>query len=191
MKTINIVTAGAALAASFLVLSAAAQAQDMPEGNLRASAQLQNTDGQNIGSVALTQTPNGVHLYAKATNIPEGIHGFHIHETGKCDAQDGFKSAGGHFAEGKEHGYEAKGGPHPGDMPNVHVQSDGILAVEYLNEHITLAEGKDGYLFDKDGSSLIIHSGADDYETQPDGAAGDRIACGIIQKGDNVAAVSR
>jgi Cu-Zn family superoxide dismutase len=35
-------------------------------------------------------------------------------------------------------------------------------------------------LLDDDGSALVIHSGADDYKTDPAGNAGDRIACGVI-----------
>jgi Cu-Zn family superoxide dismutase len=35
-------------------------------------------------------------------------------------------------------------------------------------------------LFDADGAAVVIHSGADDYRSQPSGAAGPRIACGVI-----------
>nr|WP_299365597.1 superoxide dismutase family protein [uncultured Paracoccus sp.] len=43
-------------------------------------------------------------------------------------AADGpdFKSAGGHFAGGKEHGILNAAGPHPGDMPNFTVGADGM-----------------------------------------------------------------
>jgi Cu-Zn family superoxide dismutase len=35
-------------------------------------------------------------------------------------------------------------------------------------------------LLDEDGASLVVHAGPDDYQTDPAGNAGDRIACGII-----------
>jgi Cu-Zn family superoxide dismutase len=35
-------------------------------------------------------------------------------------------------------------------------------------------------LFDDDGSAIVIHAGADDYQTEPAGDAGQRIACGVI-----------
>jgi len=35
-------------------------------------------------------------------------------------------------------------------------------------------------LLDADGSALVIHAGADDYQTDPAGNAGDRIACGVV-----------
>ncbi|MDX1661326.1 MAG: superoxide dismutase family protein, partial [Gemmatimonadota bacterium] len=36
-------------------------------------------------------------------------------------------------------------------------------------------------LRDDDGAAVVIHAGADDYRTDPAGAAGDRIACGAIE----------
>ena len=35
-------------------------------------------------------------------------------------------------------------------------------------------------LLDEDGSAVVIHAAADDYQTDPAGNAGDRIACGVI-----------
>ncbi|MFG6661197.1 superoxide dismutase family protein, partial [Sulfitobacter sp. 915] len=35
-------------------------------------------------------------------------------------------------------------------------------------------------LLDSDGSAFVMHQGLDDYESQPAGDAGDRIACGEL-----------
>jgi superoxide dismutase, Cu-Zn family len=35
-------------------------------------------------------------------------------------------------------------------------------------------------LFDADGSSIVIHQGPDDYQTDPTGHAGARIACAVV-----------
>ena len=148
-----------------------------------AAASLKNGDGKDVGSVTLTQTPNGVLLVADLTGLPAGAHGFHIHAVGKCDAPD-FKSAGGHFnPTDAEHGHLVEGGPHAGDMPNIHVPDSGDLKVEVLNTMVSLEEDGEGYLFDGDGSAMMIHSGADDYESQPSGDAGSRIACGVVETG--------
>jgi len=40
----------------------------------------------------------------------------------------------------------------------------------------------DASLFDEDGAAIVIHEGPDDYVTDPAGAAGPRIACGVITK---------
>jgi Cu-Zn family superoxide dismutase len=66
-------------------------------------------------------------------------------------------------------------------MPNQFVQDDGTLRAHVLNPQVTLGAGK-ATLFDADGSALIIHVGADDYTSQPAGAAGDRFACAVIEQ---------
>jgi Cu-Zn family superoxide dismutase len=143
-----------------------------------ATATLQDPAGDEVGTATLTATASGMTLVVvEATGIPEGQHGVHVHETGDCSAAD-FGSAGGHLAGDADHGVMAEGGPHPGDMPNAHVQGDGVLAVEVFMSDLPL----DDLVFDADGSAVIIHSGADDYASQPSGAAGDRIACGVIER---------
>ncbi|WP_116087539.1 superoxide dismutase family protein [Tropicimonas sp. IMCC34011] len=142
-----------------------------------AAAEVSNPDGENIGSVYVQETESGTaHVTIALTSIPEGVHGVHFHETGDCSAED-FGSAGGHIAGDAEHGVRSAGGPHPGDMPNVTVQSDGIVNVEYFNERLDVME----HLMDDDGAAFIVHSGPDDYVSQPSGDAGDRIACGVIE----------
>jgi Cu-Zn family superoxide dismutase len=71
-------------------------------------------------------------------------------------------------------------GPHAGDMPNLEVPADGKLKVEVLNTILKL-KGENA-IFDDDGAALVIHAKADDYKTDPAGDAGDRIACGVIEK---------
>ena len=166
------VTIAAFAAAALLASSAAAQET--------ATANLQNQDGQDVGTVELQQTPNGVLVTANLSNLPAGEHGFHIHETGQCEGD--FTSAGGHYSpDGSEHGFLVEGGPHAGDMPNVHVTEGGALTIEYLVGGVSLEEGAEGALRDDDGSAIVIHANADDYESQPSGNAGDRIACGVVE----------
>jgi Cu-Zn family superoxide dismutase len=38
----------------------------------------------------------------------------------------------------------------------------------------------DPALLDEDGSALVIHAGPDDYQSDPAGDAGGRIACGVV-----------
>ena len=42
-------------------------------------------------------------------------------------------------------------------------------------------------MFQAGGTSIVIHQGKDDYETDPDGKSGDRIACGVIEPGGSSA----
>ncbi|MFQ5625448.1 MAG: superoxide dismutase family protein [Methyloligellaceae bacterium] len=147
---------------------------------MKATAYMKNPNGKDAGAVELMETPNGVLLTARLKGLPAGIHAFHVHAVGKCEPP--FKSAGGHYNPGgKKHGSLVDGGLHAGDMPNIHVPSSGALTVEVLNPNITLAKGKPNTVFDSDGSGIIIHARGDDYRSQPSGAAGPRIACGVIK----------
>ena len=148
----------------------------LAEAHVPMAAQVAMADGTSVGTVTLTPTASGIVLVElDLSGLPEGaVHGMHIHETGDCSAED-FSSAGGHLADGREHGYEAEGGPHPGDLPNTTVSSDGRVQVTYPNHLLTME-----MVADADGSAFIVHSGTDDYESQPAGDAGDRIACGVF-----------
>lgn len=160
--------AGAALAAVTFQTAGAAD---------RARAAMANANGESVGEVELSQTPHGTLLHAKLTGLPPGAHAFHVHTVGKCEPP--FKSAGGHFnPDGVKHGILAEDGVHAGDMPNIHVPESGALEIEVLNTLLML----DASLFDDDGAAIVIHDGPDDYKTDPAGAAGPRIACGVIEK---------
>ena len=144
-------------------------------------ADIVNAQGETIGTATVTEAPNGVLIRAEASNLPPGTHGFHVHETGQCDAASGFESAGGHYnPTDAQHGYLVEGGPHAGDMPNQTVGEDGRLVAEVFNPMLSF-EGENT-LFDDDGSALMIHGMADDYRTQDSGDAGERIACAVIQR---------
>jgi Cu-Zn family superoxide dismutase len=143
----------------------------------RAMAKLKNPKGESVGEVRLMETPHGTLLHARFSNLPPGAHAFHVHTVGKCEPP--FKSSGGHFNPGgKKHGFLAADGLHAGDMPNIHVPASGSLEIEVLNTLLKL----DSSLFDADGAAIVLHEGPDDYKTDPAGAAGGRIACGVISR---------
>ena len=164
----------ATLAVTGLALVSAALAA--PEDS--ASAAMVDAEGKSVGTVELTETPHGTLLIVDLENLPEGIHAFHVHETGSCEPP--FTSAGGHFnPTGAKHGLEAPEGMHAGDMPNFHVPSSGAVTLEIFNAQLTLSDD----LLDDDGAAIVVHAGADDYRSDPAGDAGDRIACGVIKGG--------
>ncbi len=161
------------IAALVALAAGTAGAQETMTPN--AVARLADRDGNEVGSASFYETESGMlYVVVQATGIEEGIHGVHVHETGDCSADD-FTSAGGHLAGDSQHGVLVEGGPHPGDLPNAHVQNDGVLAMESFNPSLTMDMMMDG-----DGSAVIIHAGADDYVSQPAGNSGDRVACGVI-----------
>jgi superoxide dismutase, Cu-Zn family len=137
-----------------------------------------NAAGQTIGSVRAWQTAGGVSFHVAATGLPHGLHGIHVHSVGRCDPPD-FASAGPHWnPAGKKHGLDNPAGPHAGDLPNVEVAANGVLAAT-----VTLAGASMASLLDSDGAALVLHAAADDYRTDPSGNSGARIACAVIQAG--------
>jgi len=162
-----------ASAIALVALSSTASAQS-------GKATLKDAGGKEVGSAQLSQTPHGVLVRMTLKGIPAGEHAFHIHQTGKCEPP--FTTAGGHFNPGnKKHGIMVGDGPHAGDMPNLHIPSDGNLAIEVVNAAVTLDKDKPNSLYKPEGTALIIHAGKDDYKTDPTGDAGGRIACGVIE----------
>lgn len=145
-----------------------------------ASATLRNADGKDVGQVILDETPNGVLVRAHFSDLPPGTHGFHIHAIGKCEPP--FKSAGGHYnPTNAHHGFNAKGGPHAGDMPNLIVPASGKVEADFFLDGVKLDDGDKGVL-DSDGAAIVVHANADDYHSDPAGNAGPRIACGVVKK---------
>jgi Cu-Zn family superoxide dismutase len=148
-----------------------------------ASARLIDANGKSAGEAHLRGAPHGVLIELKATGLTPGPHAVLIHENGACDPKTGFASAGAvlDFGLGRPHGYFAKGGPKPGDLPLQFAGSDGVLHASFYSTAISLGDGKRS-IFGRDGASLIVHAASDDYQSQPDGRAGARLVCGTIIK---------
>lgn len=164
----------AALIAGVLPLSASAED--------RALANFFDRKGNAVGQAQLMETAHGVLIRVTLINVPPGIHGFHIYETGKCDAPD-FESAGGIFNPfGASHGIQSPDGKMAGDLPNIFVDANGTLTFEVVADEVTLGTDSEGLLFDTDGSALIVRQDADNYKSQPDGRTGERIACAVVTR---------
>ena len=177
-------------------MSATSLAQSLPV----ARADMINSERRSAGVVTFEQTMHGVLIVAELQGLPPGWHGFHIHETAACDPP--FASAGGHLnPSGEAHGYRSEG-LHAGDLPNLFVGADGRATVQIVNDRVALtterptdinflnraigavqgAAGTKAYnLLTGRGTAVIVHARPDDYESNPDGNSGDRIACGIVK----------
>lgn len=150
----------------------------------RAYAELVDESGAGVGRVEFATVDGGVSVEIEVQGLPEGRHGFHIHEVGTCEAPD-FTSSGGHFnPTGKEHGMENPRGPHAGDLPNIVIRTDGSGSLSLINPYLALGSGAENDLLAGQGTSVMIHAGPDDYITDPAGDSGARIACGVITPHD-------
>lgn len=169
-----------AIAAAATVLALAAGSA-LAQGGTGASAALKDSAGKDLGTLTLTQQPGGVVLRGELAGLPPGWHAVHIHTAGKCEPD--FAAAGGHFNPGgAKHGL-AGHPPHAGDLPNVFADERGQARFETFTHGVTLADGAANSLFGPNGTSIVVHAKADDYLTDPAGASGDRIACGVVKKG--------
>ena len=166
-------TAGTAAVA----LVALAAPPEKPAGQVdHAIAVLQSAAGGKVsGTIHFRRRPGGVHVQGTLSGLPQGGHGFHVHEFGDCSAPD-FTSAGSHFnPTGAPHGARTDDKRHVGDMGNLEAGSGGTVMLDYTDTHLRM-EGERSIL----GRGVIVHEKADDFKTQPTGNAGGRLACGVI-----------
>lgn len=124
------------------------------------------------GTVYFSAVENGVMVEATINGLEPGNHGFHVHQFGDCTAEDA-TSAGGHFNpnENQHAGPDAED-RHMGDMGNIMANDDGVATIEYTDSTIRLEQII--------GRGIIVHAGEDDLSSQPAGAAGPRMGCGVI-----------
>jgi len=146
-----------------------------------ATVPMKNAAGRDLGTLTLTDTPQGIMVMGNLTGLTPGEHGIHIHMVGQC--QPPFTSAGVHWnPTNRQHGSLNPQGPHLGDMPNITVAADSSATV-----HLTTASGGTlhgaNLVMDVDGASVVVHTRADDLRTDPSGNSGDRVACGVVTAG--------
>ncbi|MDF3078635.1 MAG: superoxide dismutase [Sphingobacteriaceae bacterium] len=114
-------------------------------------------------------------LFPKMANKSVAVH---LHEHGDCG--DMGKGAHGHWNPTNEkHGKWGSGEYHSGDIGNVQLDGSGKGSLTFDSDRWTLGgDAKTNIL----GRAVIVHSGVDDYTTQPTGNAGSRIGCGVIMR---------
>ena len=171
--------AAALACGAVLVLPASAYAAETASGTLIGS------DGSAHGTVQVTAAPKGVILRIQAQGLAPGWHGTHFHEKGECTPPK-FTSAGVHVHSVMPmvHGLLNDKANDAGDLPNIFVNADGTATVELYSTMVSLKPGggeRVPLLKTADGASLVIHANPDDYQTQPIGGSGDRIACAVLR----------
>ncbi len=141
-----------------------------------AVATLESKSGSAVkGTVSFEETAGGVRLSAQVSGLTPGEHGFHIHDKGDCSAADA-TSAGGHFNPGAmPHGAPHAASHHGGDLLQLEADGSGNASLVQVLPGQTLG-GATGII----GRSVVVHGGKDDYQSQPAGNSGPRIACGTI-----------
>ena len=130
------------------------------------------------GMAIFTQNGDQITFMAEIQGATPGLHAIHIHANGDCSAPDG-KSAGGHWnPTDVAHGKWGEGEFHLGDIGNITVGADGTGHITLTTDLWEIGTGSD---IDVVGKGIIVHADADDFVSQPSGAAGARIGCGVIE----------
>ena len=130
------------------------------------------------GILRLYDHPLGTVVYASVCGLPfseepcrNAVFGFHIHEGGSCEGEenDPFAATLSHYnPNGCLHPY------HAGDLPPL-FGCRGVALSLFLTDRFRAEEVI--------GRTAVIHRMPDDFESQPAGNAGEKIACGVILPG--------
>lgn len=155
---------------------------DMEEEMKEITVEMESKSGSNAtGTVTFEQADGEVMMTANISGLEPGTHAIHIHENADCSADDA-TSAGGHWNPTNEkHGkWGDDEGYHKGDIGNFEADAEGNGSISMSTDEWCIGcDNPDKNIMDK---GMIVHQGADDFESQPSGAAGGRVSCGgIIQ----------
>lgn len=130
------------------------------------------------GGAVLVQSGNKLEMFVNVSGLDAGKHGFHVHQTGDCTGPS-FESAGEHFnPQGRKHGGPNTAAHHAGDFGNIEGSADGKGSARIALGMVTLEPGAANSIT---GRALVLHARPDDLVSQPSGASGPRIACGVIE----------
>ncbi len=134
------------------------------------------TEGNDVsGIVYFEKVASGFEVRGTIRGLSPGDHGFHVHEFGDLSASDG-TSAGGHFnPQSQPHSGPDAERRHFGDLGNITADENGVAEFSFTDDMIE-AKGPNSIV----GRGLIVHRDADDFTSQPTGAAGPRVGMAVI-----------
>jgi len=123
------------------------------------------------GCVQFYQENRCVLIVAKISGLPKEsetrFFGFHIHQGDTCTGTD-FSGTGSHYNPS-----DRAHPKHAGDLPPL-LTCQGNAYLSVRTDRFSVA--------DIIGRTVVIHSDPDDFQSQPAGNAGKKIACGVICK---------
>jgi Cu-Zn family superoxide dismutase len=189
------------LVAGFVMVWAPVRAQPPARGGTRRGGG--RTEGGSASALAVLQAAPGgprvegsvlffsrgggdVQVIADVSGLDKpGLYALHVHEKGECVTDPAgkapFASAGNDFnPTAAVHACPDAPKRHAGDLGNIEIKADGTGHLELSIKALALSGTSS--VVDK---AVILHAGADDCATQPDGNAGAPLACGVAQAVDD------
>ncbi len=153
-------------------------------GNAAAFVQPTSTDGSVVrGELYFDAEGDGIRLTGTLSGLTaSSTHGFHLHENGACGpGEDGTPggAAGGHWDplgtmnhDGPDADFATR---HAGDLGNVTADAEGNATLDLMLSDLSV-NGENAVV----GRSVMVHADPDDLSSNPSGAAGARIGCGVV-----------
>ena len=127
------------------------------------------------GEVYFEQGEQGLRVTAHVQGLPAGTHAYHVHLRGDCSGEAG-KSAGPHF------NFSGPSAPPPDDVGRITGNLGELRADEggRARHQGRIADASLTGRYRIVGRAVVVHAKGNDPEQPPDGAAGARLACGVI-----------
>ncbi|BAO56077.1 superoxide dismutase family protein [Nonlabens marinus] len=160
--------------------SSSMDSESSMDSKMEIAVPMASKSGSNVtGVISFVQEGAQVKMIANLTGLEPGVHAIHLHENGDCSATDA-TSAGGHWnPKSNEHGDWDEGSHHMGDIGNLEANANGEASYTFSTDKWCM--DCDDATKNIKGKGVIVHATADDFTSQPSGAAGARVACGVIE----------
>lgn len=172
-------------------LAACGSSRDAMTDGPRAMVQITPTSAQGSdvrGDLSFAQTDGALRVTGTIRGLtPGSAHGFHLHRDGACGEADSDNdgqmepggAAGPHWDPLNTNDHEGPDDPfqsrHAGDLGNISAGADGVARIDMTLDNLSVS-GQYGVV----GRSVMVHADRDDLQSDPGGAAGTRVGCGVI-----------
>jgi len=132
------------------------------------------------GTAMFEKDGNEVKMHLELTVPSKANQSVAVHFHAMSDCGNMGKMAGGHWnPTNEQHGKWGTGSYHSGDIGNITLDGSGKGMIDVKTNRWTLGGDTTTNII---GKSIIVHSGVDDYKSQPAGNSGERIGCGVIKQ---------
>ena len=177
LRNLTNITCGLIVVTGFSLFSCEKNVSKKPRAEANLSATKADTAVE--GSLKFFEENDGRVTMKLDITVPKKANSsvaVHIHEHGMCGKAGA--DAHGHWnPTGKPHGKWGNGEFHAGDIGNITLDAKGKGKLS-LTTKLWSISGSD--VTNIIGKGVIVHSGVDDYTSQPAGNSGSRIGCASI-----------
>jgi superoxide dismutase, Cu-Zn family len=176
LRTLCMLSVAVVLVGQAVPAQAQRRGREVAEEGERAIAVLHSVGKSGVsGYVVFQQVGNRIRVTGKIKELAPGKHGFHVHQYGDLTDVVKGESAGGHWNPASmPHGAPDTKERHVGDLGNIEANSERTATIDQYDRLLKF-HGRDSII----GRAVVVHEKPDTF-AQPTGAAGGRVAFGVI-----------